>query len=105
MAFDRRLMVMLSPSSSTRTFSSRVPNNVSMLGLIPILFFIQFEPCRNPDEPRRDRRLGCPAERSEADPPRSSADTTPHSKDKAGLCSETGPTGMLVPGGQATTIG
>src|SRR5882672_2756016 len=41
MAFDRRSMVTFRPSSSTRTFSSRVPNRVSMLGLIPMLFFIQ----------------------------------------------------------------
>jgi hypothetical protein len=31
----------LSPSSSTRTFSSRVPKSVSMLGLTPMLFFMQ----------------------------------------------------------------
>src|ERR1700730_18034717 len=43
MAFDRRLIVMLRPSSSKRTFSSRVPKNVSMLGLTPMLFFIQFK--------------------------------------------------------------
>src|SRR5437660_6024305 len=39
--FERKLMVMLSPSSSRRTFSSRVPNKVSMFGLRPMLFFIQ----------------------------------------------------------------
>src|SRR5580692_3983778 len=41
MAFDRRLMVMFRPSSSRRTFSSRVPNKVSMLGLTPMLFFMR----------------------------------------------------------------
>src|ERR1051326_5569732 len=34
-------MVMLRPSSNRRTFSSRVPNSVSMLGLIPMLFFMR----------------------------------------------------------------
>src|SRR5713101_3414064 len=41
MAFERKSMVTFRPSSSRRTFSSRVPNKVSMLGLIPMLFFIQ----------------------------------------------------------------
>src|ERR1700757_3307933 len=41
MESDFRSMVMFRPSSSTCKFSSRVPNRVSMLGLISILFFIQ----------------------------------------------------------------
>src|ERR1700758_5242981 len=40
MEFERRLMVTFSPSSRSRTFSSRVPKRVSMLGLIPMLFFM-----------------------------------------------------------------
>src|SRR5689334_20930339 len=34
-------MLMFRPSSSTCRFSSRVPNNVSILGVTSILFFIQ----------------------------------------------------------------
>src|ERR1700679_1049272 len=41
MAFERMSIVTFRPSSRKRTFSSRVPNRVSMLGLIPMLFFIQ----------------------------------------------------------------
>src|SRR5258706_12723911 len=41
MESERRSMLMFRPSSSTCRFSSRVPNSVSMLGLISILFFIQ----------------------------------------------------------------
>src|SRR5438270_12115824 len=41
MESDFRSMAMFRPPSSTCKFSSRVPNRVSMLGLISILFFIQ----------------------------------------------------------------
>src|SRR5438270_9342954 len=41
MEFDRRSMLMLKLSSSRRTFSSRGPRNVSMLGLTPVLFFMR----------------------------------------------------------------
>src|SRR5262249_60641378 len=40
MEFDRRLMVPFRPSSRRRTFSSRGPNRVSILGLTPMLFFM-----------------------------------------------------------------
>src|SRR5258705_13457857 len=42
MASDRRSMLIFRPSSSRRTFSSRVPNRVSIWGLISMLFFIQY---------------------------------------------------------------
>src|SRR6185295_12347973 len=42
MASDRRSILIFRPSSSRRTFSSRVPNRVSIWGLISMLFFIQY---------------------------------------------------------------
>src|SRR5579871_4468310 len=60
MAFERRLMVMFRPSSSRRTFSSRVPNKVSMLGVTPMFFFILYvlsggPPQASTEEPNRAR--------------------------------------------------
>src|SRR5690348_3874836 len=51
MASARRSMLMFRPSSSTCRFSSRVPKSVSMLGLISILFFIQFSIQQAPVHP------------------------------------------------------
>lgn len=49
-------MLMLRPSSSRCRFSSRVPNRVTRLGLISILFFIQGRGCRLP---QLGARFGC----------------------------------------------
>src|ERR1700722_7982759 len=62
---------------------------------------------RKKDEPRRDSRLGCPAEQSEAISAATVSRKHQHLTqfaDKPGFCSETGPTGILVPRGRATTI-
>src|SRR6266853_3479579 len=97
MEFDFRSMVTFKPSSSTRTFSSRVPNRVSMLGVISILFFIQFWriPPRAVAHYFLTAEIRCHSLRAGI--------SLPVGKTRL-FCVEVEPAEMLAPKGQATTI-
>src|ERR1700724_722731 len=98
MEFDFRSIVTFKPSSSTRTFSSRVPNRVSMLGVIAILFFIQF--WRIPSA----RLLRTTSQTAEIRCCFLQAGTSrPVGKTRL-FCVEVEPAEMLAPKGQATAI-
>src|SRR5258708_460260 len=97
MEFDFRSIVTFKPSSSTRTFSSWVPNRVSMLGVISILFFIQFWriPPRAVAHCFSTAEIRCRSLRAGI--------SRPVGKTRL-FCVEVEPAEMLAPKGQATTI-
>src|SRR2546429_3890731 len=99
MESERRSMAMFRPSSSTCKFSSRVPNNVSMLGVISIFFFIQLKGASLPP--------ACLCARGfwmSGHSPALCGTSSPFTH-KLFCCLEIEPVEVLAPEVQATTIG